>query len=91
MSKARLAQMANSAQPNEASKEDEAAKQQQEEEARRNLISQILLPEARERLARIQLVRPQRATQISGMIIRMAQSGQIRGRVSEDQRQSALV
>jgi programmed cell death protein 5 len=38
-------------------------------------------------VARIQLVRPQRASQISNMIIKMAQSGQIRGRVSEDQRE----
>lgn len=50
-----------------------------------SMLSQLLLPAARERLSRIQLVRPQRADQITGLLARMAQSGQLRGRVSEDQ------
>lgn len=52
---------------------------------KRNMLSQLLLPAARERLSRIQLVRPQRADQITALLARMAQSGQLRGRVSEEQ------
>ena len=48
-------------------------------------MAQILSNEARERLARIQLVRPQKAQGISDLLLRMAQSGQLRGKVSEDQ------
>lgn len=48
-------------------------------------MSQILSPEARERLSRIALVKPDRARAIEQLLARMAQSGQLRGRVSEDQ------
>lgn len=36
-------------------------------------------------VARIRLVRPQRAADVANMLLRMAQSGQLRGKVSEDQ------
>ncbi|KAM0754680.1 DNA-binding TFAR19-related protein [Meredithblackwellia eburnea MCA 4105] len=65
--------------------EDMAQKQAQEEETRRNIMSQILSPEARERLSRIALVRPERARSIEQLLMRMAQSGQLRGAVSEQQ------
>ena len=68
----------SSGQPNESQKEAEA-------EGKREIMAQILSNEARERLARIQLVRPQKAQGISDLLLRMAQSGQIRGKVSEDQ------
>ncbi|GAA5976827.1 hypothetical protein JCM10908_005643 [Rhodotorula pacifica] len=65
--------------------EDAAQKQAQEDERRRTMMSQILSPEARERLSRIALVKPDRARAIEQLLARMAQSGQLRGRVSEDQ------
>ncbi|KAI8450715.1 PDCD5-related protein, partial [Phakopsora pachyrhizi] len=52
---------------------------------RRTMISQIVDSDARERLSRIALVRPKRAREIEDMLIRMAQTGQLRGRVSEEQ------
>ncbi|KAK4050915.1 hypothetical protein OIO90_004891 [Microbotryomycetes sp. JL221] len=55
------------------------------EEQRRTIMSQILSSEARERLSRIALVRPERARGIEDLLVRMAQSGQLRGRVSEEQ------
>ncbi|GAA6000345.1 hypothetical protein JCM10207_007972 [Rhodosporidiobolus poonsookiae] len=65
---------------------DDAAQQMaQQDEQRRGLMSQMLSPEARERLSRIALVKPDRARAIEQLLVRMAQSGQIRGRVSEDQ------
>ncbi|SPO28459.1 related to Programmed cell death protein 5 [Ustilago trichophora] len=62
--------------------EDQAA---QQEEMKRQMLSRILDAEARERLSRIGLVKPQKARQITDLLIRMAQSGQIRGRITEDQ------
>ncbi|GAA5890319.1 hypothetical protein JCM5296_002787 [Sporobolomyces johnsonii] len=65
--------------------EDAAQKMAQEEEQRRTVMSQILSAEARERLSRIALVKPDRARAIEQLLMRMAQSGQLRGRVSEEQ------
>jgi programmed cell death protein 5 len=64
--------------------EDEA-KKAQDEQMRRDLLATLLDTAARERLSRIALVGPQRAAQIEGILLRMAQSGQLRGRVSEAQ------
>ncbi|GAA5887371.1 hypothetical protein JCM6882_002509 [Rhodosporidiobolus microsporus] len=65
--------------------DDGAQKAAAEEEQRRTVMSQILSTEARERLSRIALVKPDRARAIEQLLMRMAQSGQLRGRVSEDQ------
>lgn len=70
--------------PGEGAGEDQAAKQAAQEEMRRNLLATVLDPAARERLARIALVSPQRSGQIESILLRMAQSGQLRGRVSEE-------
>ncbi|KAG0150567.1 hypothetical protein CROQUDRAFT_720336 [Cronartium quercuum f. sp. fusiforme G11] len=69
----------------EVSGKDEGAKLAQQEEIRRTAVSSIMNSDARERLARIALVRPQRAREIEDMLLRMAQGGQLRGQVSEDQ------
>ncbi|KAJ7491278.1 PDCD5-related protein [Mycena latifolia] len=65
--------------------EDEAAKRAQEEQMRRDVMATVLDTAARERLSRIALVSPERSKQIEGILIRMVQSGQLRGRVSENQ------
>jgi programmed cell death protein 5 len=46
-------------------------------------MAQILAPEARERLARISIVKPDRARAVEDLLIRLARSGQIRQRVTE--------
>ncbi|KAJ8295876.1 hypothetical protein OF846_001215 [Rhodotorula toruloides] len=65
--------------------EEAAQRVAMEDERRRTMMSQILSSEARERLSRIALVKPERAKSIEQLLMRMAQSGQIRGKVSEDQ------
>ncbi|BGP38472.1 hypothetical protein JCM10449v2_002406 [Rhodotorula kratochvilovae] len=65
--------------------EDAAQQAAAEDERRRAVMSQILSSEARERLSRIALVKPDRARAIEQLLMRMGQSGQLRGRVSEDQ------
>ncbi|KAH9842549.1 DNA-binding TFAR19-related protein [Rhodofomes roseus] len=64
---------------------EEEAKRVAEEQMRRDLLATVLDNAARERLARIALVSPQRSQQIEAILLRMAQTGQLRGRVTEDQ------
>lgn len=64
---------------------DDPGKQAAEEQMRRDLLATVLEPAARERLSRIALVSADRARQIEAILLRMAQTGQLRGRVSEDQ------
>ena len=52
---------------------------------RHTQLSSFLTPEARDRLRRIALVKPDRAQSIEDMLLRMARGGQIRGKVSEDE------
>ncbi|KAF9532294.1 PDCD5-related protein [Crepidotus variabilis] len=67
------------------SNEEAQAKQAQEEQMRRDLLATVLESAARERLSRIAMVSPERSKQIETILLRMAQSGQLRGRVSEQQ------
>ncbi|KAJ1989494.1 hypothetical protein H4R33_002046 [Dimargaris cristalligena] len=67
------------------SEEEEAQKRQQMEERRQMLLSQILEGDARERLARIAMVKADKARGVEDMLIRMAQTGQLRGKVNESQ------
>ncbi|CAG8780579.1 7606_t:CDS:2, partial [Racocetra persica] len=67
------------------SSEDDGEKKRQQEETRQTLLTQILDNEARERLARISIVKAEKARAVEDLLIRMAQSGQLRGKVSESQ------
>ncbi|WFD29003.1 hypothetical protein MSPP1_000007 [Malassezia sp. CBS 17886] len=62
----------------------------QQEEMKRQMLSQILDPDARERLSRISLVKPQKASAVQDILLQMARSGQVRQRVSEAQLISLL-
>ncbi|KAI9428324.1 DNA-binding TFAR19-related protein [Lactarius indigo] len=64
---------------------EDAEKRRAEEQMRRDLLATALEPAARERLSRIALVSPARSKQIESILLRMAQSGQLRGRVNEEQ------
>ncbi|XP_011005854.1 PREDICTED: DNA-binding protein DDB_G0278111 [Populus euphratica] len=60
------------------------------EERRQMMLSQILSSEARERLARIALVKPEKARGVEDVILRAAQMGQIVEKVSEERLISML-
>ncbi|KAK0502736.1 PDCD5-related protein [Armillaria luteobubalina] len=68
-----------------ANPQEDEAKRAQEEQMRRDVMVTVLDTAARERLSRIALVSPERSQQIEGILMRMVQSGQLRGRVSENQ------
>ena len=48
------------------------------------------MPEAADRLGRIRLVKESRATDIENRLIMLARSGQLRGKVTEDQLKELL-
>jgi programmed cell death protein 5 len=64
-------------------KQQQQRSQEQMEEMRESMLSQILDNSARERLTRISMVRQEKARAVGDLIINMAKSGQIRGRVNE--------
>lgn len=53
------------------------------EETRSNALSQLLDSTARARLSTLSLVKPQKARAVQDLILRMAQTGQIRQKLSE--------
>lgn len=62
----------------------------QAEEARQQILNQILHPEAADRLGRIRLVKEQRATDVENRLITLAQTGQLRQKVTEEQLKELL-
>jgi len=65
------------------SKEQEA-KAREQEERRQHMISQIMTADARERLARVALVKPERAREIENNLIQAAQRGALSSPVDDD-------
>lgn len=64
--------------------QEEAARQQAELEAQiQAILRRILTPEARERLSRVKLVRPELAQQVELILVQLYQTGQIRERIDD--------
>ena len=61
----------------------EREKQIAAEERRAGMLATILDGQARERLGRIRVVKPDKAMQVENMILQMAQSGKVNGRISD--------
>ncbi|UCH56818.1 MAG: DNA-binding protein [Candidatus Bathyarchaeota archaeon] len=58
--------------------QEELQRAQQEAEAKKEaLLRQILTPEARQRLTRVRMVRPEYASQLELQLIQVAQSGRV--------------
>ncbi len=54
-------------------------------DAAQMMMTQLLEPEAKERLARVKLVKPERADAVMKYLMQLYQSGAIRRKVNEDQ------
>lgn len=65
-------------------------KRQQQNDARQHILNQILHPEAADRLGRIRLVKEERAADIENRLITLAQTGQLRQKVTEAQLKELL-
>ena len=59
-------------------------------DARNSILSQILTPEAADRIGRIRLVKESRATDVENRLIMLARSGQLRQKVNEEQLKELL-
>ncbi|KAF7905895.1 hypothetical protein EAF00_000174 [Botryotinia globosa] len=68
----------------------EDGRQQQEEAARQSILTQILEPEAADRLGRIRLVKESRAVDVENRLIMLARSGQLRSKITEEQLKDLL-
>ncbi|KAL4906892.1 hypothetical protein BDW74DRAFT_129484 [Aspergillus multicolor] len=74
--------------PSEGNQDDQ--RKQVEAERRATILNQILEPEAADRLGRIRLVKESRATDIENRLIMLAQTGQLRSKVTEEQLKQLL-
>ncbi|WP_456482367.1 DNA-binding protein [Methanopyrus sp.] len=70
--------------------EEERERKALEEAQRRAMLRRILTPEARERLARVRLARPQLAQAVENYLLQLAQTNQLKGKVDEDQLKKIL-
>ena len=75
---------------NQAQQQAMAQAQQQEAQAqfeaqKKQILGQIMTPEARQRLANLKLTKPEMVNQIELLLIQSAQAGSLRGKVTDDQ------
>ncbi|KAK3691497.1 hypothetical protein LTR37_018635 [Vermiconidia calcicola] len=68
----------------------EEEQRNREAEARASILSQILEPDAADRLGRIRLVKASRAEDVENRLITLARSGQLRSRLTEPQLKDIL-
>eukprot|EP00043_Microstomoeca_roanoka_P017932 m.188931 g.188931 ORF g.188931 m.188931 type:complete len:127 (+) comp16734_c3_seq1:380-760(+) len=76
----RLAQM----QAQQKQKEAQQEQQRQMQEMKNQMLTSILTQEARARLNSLAVVKPDKAALVESMLIQMAQSGQVHGKVDEE-------
>ncbi|KAF1964715.1 DNA-binding TFAR19-related protein [Bimuria novae-zelandiae CBS 107.79] len=69
---------------------DQDAQRQREADQRNSILTQILTPEAADRLGRIRLVKESRATDVENRLIMLARTGQLRAKVTEEQLKELL-
>ncbi len=67
------------------SMEEQEEQQKQLEEQKKAILRNILTTEARERLGRIKVARPKVAEAIENQLIMLAQSGQLKNKINDEQ------
>lgn len=83
-------QAQQAAMQNQAQQQAMAQAQQQEAQAqfeaqKKQILGQIMTPEARQRLANLKLTKPELVNQIELQLIQSAQAGSLRGKVTDEQ------
>ena len=82
---AQQAAMQNQAQQQAMAQAQQQQAQAQFEAQKKQILGQILTPEARQRLANLKLTKPEMVNQIELQLIQSAQAGSLRGKVTDDQ------
>lgn len=70
--------------------EADEARRQQAEAKKKALLRQVLEPEARERLQRIKMARPERAERIESQLIQLAAAGRLNQKLTDEQLKEIL-
>jgi len=68
-----------------------AARREEQEQARADILSRLLSADAKERLNRIALVKPDKARKLEEMVIMMARQGRIQGKLEDSALKCAAV
>jgi programmed cell death protein 5 len=84
--KKKLAELQAQAEAEQANKEQVA----QAESQIKQILTQILTPEARSRLITIKMAKPEFASQVELLLIQLAQSGQIKSKIDDVQLKALL-
>ncbi|XP_011203661.1 programmed cell death protein 5 [Bactrocera neohumeralis] len=88
---AQLQQQYGSSGGNNAEKQQAQQEQmRQQEEMKHSILSQVLDQQARARLNTLKISKPEKAQMFENMVIRMAQMGQVRGKLDDAQFVSIL-
>ena len=82
---AQQAAMQNQAQQQAAAQAQQQQAQAQFEAQKKQILGQIMTPEARNRLGNLKLTKPDLVNNIELQLIQSAQSGSLRGKVTDDQ------
>lgn len=88
--KKRLQELEMQQQLSEEQMEAQEQKQREFEEQKKHLLRQILTVEARERLGRIRLAKPEFVAGVEQQLILLAQSGQINEKINDEMLQQLL-
>lgn len=68
----------------------EAQAREEAEAQKEAILRQILTPEARERLTRLRMARPEESRLVESQLIQLAQSGRLQARLDDEQLKSVL-
>ena len=82
---AQQAAMQNQAQQQAVAQAQQQEAQAQFEAQKKQILAQIMTPEARNRLGNLKLTKPELVNNIELQLIQSAQSGSLRGKVTDDQ------
>jgi len=72
------------------SKEQQEEMRRKQDDMKNSILVQVLDQPARSRLSTIALTKPEKAKMVEQMLIQMAQTGQIQGKLGEEQLKSLL-